>query len=316
MDTLFTTNFSDTAKAVTLNSDTIQEIRLSNFNSGRGGRGGRGRGRGTFMCTNCGKQGHTASHRWFAARTSEDAQENASQNDTIPYCDYCGRNGHAEHNCWLKPSSDVEKTAIQELNDEIKEIRAALMAQNSANDYRNETSLYALDVSHKDKECCLTAIGDSLDFTCSMDSLGESYIWIADSGCSAHCTGRLQGMISIISHGENGGDGYVQPDGTESKAIATGDLPVECYDKHGKEAGICRLTGVNYVRGQRFNLFSTTKLQLDGWIPGGNTQALRFSHPETDFVLTVDIKINTGRGCVFGAFFRPCVNPQAGESSC
>jgi hypothetical protein len=51
MDTLFTTNFSDTAKAVTLNSDTIQEIRLSNFNSGRGGRGGRGRGRGrgTFV---------------------------------------------------------------------------------------------------------------------------------------------------------------------------------------------------------------------------------------------------------------------------
>jgi hypothetical protein len=173
------------------------------------------------LCTNCGKQGHTASHCWFAARTSEDAQENANQNHTIPYCDYCGRNGHAEHNCWLKPSRDVEKTAIQELKDEIKELRAALMAQNSANDYRNETILCALDVSHKDKECCSTAIGDSLDFTCSMDSLGESHVWIADSGCSVHCTGRLQDMTSIISHGENGGDGYVQPDGTESIAIAT-----------------------------------------------------------------------------------------------
>jgi hypothetical protein len=69
MDTLFTTNFSDTAKAVTQNSDTSQEIRL-HFNTGRG----RGRGRGPFMCTNCDKQGHTASHCWFAATTSEDTQ--------------------------------------------------------------------------------------------------------------------------------------------------------------------------------------------------------------------------------------------------
>jgi hypothetical protein len=46
MDTLFMTNFSDTAKAVTQNSVPNHEIRLSHFNGGRGGRGGRDRGRG------------------------------------------------------------------------------------------------------------------------------------------------------------------------------------------------------------------------------------------------------------------------------
>jgi hypothetical protein len=226
------------------------------------------------MCTNCGKQGHTASHCWFAASTSEETQDNASENHTVPYCDYCGRKGHLEHSCWLKPSSDVQKREIQELQDEIKELRAALMAQKSANEYRIETILCALDVSHKDRECCLTASGDSLDFTCSLDSLDESHIWIADNGYSAHCTGRLQGMFGVTDHGESGGDGYVQPDGSKRMSIATGDLAVQYCDKNGTEVGPCRLQGVKYVRGQRFNLFSTTKLQLDGWIPGGNTKAL------------------------------------------
>jgi hypothetical protein len=121
----------------------------------------------------------------------------------------------------------------------------------------------------------LTAFGDSLDFTWSLESLDESHIWIADSGCSAHCTGHLQGMVGVTDHGENGGDGYVQPDGSKRISMATGDRAVQYCDKDGTEVGPCRLQGVNYVRGRRFNLFSTTKLQLDGWIPGGNTQTLR-----------------------------------------
>jgi hypothetical protein len=98
MDTLFTTNFSDTAKAVTPNSDSNQEVRLSNFNSGRGGRDGRGRGRGRgrgkFTCFNCGKSGHAASH-------CRAAKSNEQRGADGRHCDYCGKNGHLEHTCWL-----------------------------------------------------------------------------------------------------------------------------------------------------------------------------------------------------------------------
>jgi hypothetical protein len=45
--------------------------------------------------------------------------------------------------------------------------------------------------------------------------------------------------------------------------------------------GNSRFSGVNYVPGQRFNLI-TTKLRLDGWIPGGNTEALWFKRPSTE----------------------------------
>jgi hypothetical protein len=69
------------------------------------------------------------------------------------------------------------------------------------------------------------------------------------------------------------------------KCLATGDIPVVCHDKYGMEVERCRLSGVNYVQGQCFNLFSTTKLQMDGWIPGGNSEALWFTKMDSDFVV-------------------------------
>jgi hypothetical protein len=150
----------------------------------------------------------------------------------------------------------------------------------------------------------LTTVDTTLEFPRSMDLLGDPDIWIADSDCSAHCTGHKHGMIDVQKYENNSGDGYVQPDGSKRLSVSTGDLPVMCHDKHGRELGSCRMTGVNCVHGQRFNLFSTTKLQLDGWIPGGNKEALWLSHPDSDFVVKFDIKIETGRGCVFAACFR------------
>jgi hypothetical protein len=227
------------------------------------------------MCTNCDKQGHTASHCWFAATTSEDTQENASENHTVPYCDYCGRNGHLEHSCWGKPGNAVPNRAIKGLQGKIKELRAALMAQSSAIEYRTETFLcawdvgqenneYALDVGHKDKECCLTAIGDSLDFTWSLDSLDESQSDVSgmhgsEAGDSVvpvgQCTNRASVLllndlndtlfdidsssfvgVFVLSHVENNGegfatttnnsDGFVTNDGFVTKATNTNDRKV------------------------------------------------------------------------------------------
>jgi hypothetical protein len=150
----------------------------------------------------------------------------------------------------------------------------------------------------------LTTIDEVLEFPPTIDLLDDPDVWIADSGCSIHCTGYQHGMTNVIMHGHSGGEDYVQPDGSVSKTISTGDIPVTLHDKYGQEVGDCRLTGVNYVKGQRFNLFSTTKLQIDGWVPRGNTKALWFTHSGTNFVMMFDIKIETGRGCVFAAHLR------------
>jgi hypothetical protein len=102
MDTLFTTNYSETAKATVNAGNTNKELQLFYINCGRGGRGrgGRGgRGRGRFVCFNCGKSGHTASH----CRSTK-----SSENNNVRHCNFCGKNGHLEHTCWLKPGNKVQ----------------------------------------------------------------------------------------------------------------------------------------------------------------------------------------------------------------
>jgi hypothetical protein len=71
-------------------------------------------------------------------------------------------------------------------------------------------------------------------------------------------------------------------DDSESSIISVGDIPVVYQDRNGKEMGSCRLIGVNHVEGQRFHLFSTTKLLIAGWVPGGNIEALWLSRLDAE----------------------------------
>jgi hypothetical protein len=118
------------------------------------------------------------------------------------------------------------------------------------------TILCSLDVDCHAQE--IGTIDEVLELPPKLDLLNDSDVWIADGGCSIHCTGYQHGMMNVIMHGHSGGEGYAQPDGSESKTISTGDMPVTLHDKYGQEVVDCRLTGINFVKGQRFNLFRTT----------------------------------------------------------
>jgi hypothetical protein len=73
----------------------------------------------------------------------------------------------------------------------------------------------------------LTSIDEVLDFPPTLDLLDDPDVWIAaDSGCSIHCTGYHHGMTNLIMHGQSGGEVYLQPDGSVSKTVSTGGLPV------------------------------------------------------------------------------------------
>jgi hypothetical protein len=150
-------------------------------------------------------------------------------------------------------------------------------------------------------DLCLSRFGVTRRFN---NVLNDPDIWVANSGCTVHCTGFDYGMINVKKNDKGNRNTCLQLDGSENTIISTGDIPVVKHDQYGKEIGDCRLSGVNYVEGQPFNLFSTTKLLLAGWVPGGNTEALWFSRPDAEFVIKFDIKIETEHGCLFAANFR------------
>jgi hypothetical protein len=90
--------------------------------------------------------------------------------------------------------------------------------------------------------------------------LNDPDIWVANSGCTVNCTGFNHGMINVKRNEKGKGNTCLQFDGSESTILSTGDIPVVKHDRYGKEIGDCRLSRVNYVEGQRYNLFSSLEV--------------------------------------------------------
>jgi hypothetical protein len=95
--------------------------------------------------------------------------------------------------------------------------------------------------------------------------------------------------------------------------IRSGDLPVVLHNKYGMPVGNCRFSEVIYVPRQRFNLFSTTKLQLDGWIPGGDTEDLWYTRPRFRYVIEDSTGSYGSRQCPVGVEIQIV---QGGDSNC
>jgi hypothetical protein len=131
-----------------------------------------------------------------------------------------------------------------------------------------------------------------------IELLSDPNVFIADSGSSAHSTGHKHGLTNLETKDLEAP--FVQPNGLEVVPLGQGDLPVTVCDQHGKTLQDVTLTDVKYVKDQHFNLISTTKLQRDGWIPGGNETASWFT--KGDKRIKFDIMIPTADGCIFAVY--------------
>ena len=87
-------------------------------------------------------------------------------------------------------------------------------------------------------------------------------VWIADSAATVHSTGHQVGMFDIkkVSTG-----GITIANGEEQKIKLFGSLKGTMCDQHGDQQGEAVIENVKLVPTQKFNLFSTTKLQTKGW---------------------------------------------------
>ena len=139
--------------------------------------------------------------------------------------------------------------------------------------------------------------------------LSDPNVFVADSGSSSHTTGHNLGMQDTeIYKG-----GFLQPGGGENKASMRGTLPVVHCTKDGNELGKYRIN-VKYVKNQRFNLMSETRLALDGWETFGNSASRWATKGAAKIIF--DIKIDVGDdGCVFAGYFKRNVGPAAALAS-
>lgn len=240
------------------------------------------------QCFLCKKRGHKASQcPNKKAKGNPPKQEETKESKKSVTCTFCGKQGHEEDKCWLKPGNKVPAHAVKLLQ---KQVQAANVGKSN------------------DKEVQLCQVVEQVvphllelqlqHFPGTLALLNDPNVFVADSGSSSHSTGHSIGIEDLQVYK---GGSFVQPSGAEAKPTSRGSLPVTLCDCNGNELRECRLM-VNYVKGQKFNLISETKLQLDGWIPGGNKTSRWMT--KGDVRIVFDIMIKTQEGCVFAAYFK------------
>ena len=87
---------------------------------------------------------------------------------------------------------------------------------------------------------------------------------------------------------------------TVAKGTHTGDLPGVRCDHQGNQLDNVVLTNVSVVPSSAFNLFSITKMQLQGWLLSGNKDTLWIT--KGCRTIWCDIKIEMLEGCVFAMY--------------
>ena len=284
MEMLYDLTLGEAAKKASANSEAEEkkEVSLSQYDKKKGKGSGDGSGNEKFKgrCFNCGKIGHRKAECTAPKRKgSADPPNNPPKAESGNNCTLCGVKGHTENKCWMKEGNTVPASAIKVLQRKIKDLSAA-----------------AINVDREEKDMlCQHIDGKKVSFPKTMGLLNDPTIWIADSACTAHSTCHKNGMIELSK--PNDGAVFIQPNGSELKHEATGKIPVTACDQYGETLQNFTLTNVKYVKEQKFNLFSTSRIVMDGWKPSGGKDALIFEKGEHKLIF--DIKIPTATSCLF-----------------
>ena len=86
------------------------------------------------------------------------------------------------------------------------------------------------------------------------------------------------------------------------EATAIADIPGTICDQHGREHGHGTLRDVILLENGKYNLFSLTKMMLEGWTLGGDKEAIWLS--KGDQTITFDIKIPTPKGVIYAMYMK------------
>ena len=137
-----------------------------------------------------------------------------------------------------------------------------------------------------------------MSFPSIAELLKDPCVWIGDTGAAKHITPHTQGMKNMKQ--DKSGTGITMGNDIVAKGTHTGDLPGIRCDHQGNQLDNVVLTNVSVVPSLAFNLFSITKMQLQGWMLGGDKNNLWITKGRR--TIRFDIKIETPEGCVFAMY--------------
>ena len=138
-----------------------------------------------------------------------------------------------------------------------------------------------------------------LDMPAPFDLLKEPDIWICDTGASCHSTNSLQGATNI----RNSGISTVGHAGVPITTTKTINIPGKFVSRDGTMTMSATLTDVGYNQTMNYNLFSLSRMLVQGWrIKSGDSTGISIENGKGS-VISFDIVVKTSRGAIFAARF-------------
>jgi hypothetical protein len=129
----------------------------------------------------------------------------------------------------------------------------------------------------------------AMEFPKDQTFLDNPNVWIGDIGVSVHMTPHRNGMNNVKK--AKGNDAITMGNGKSEDATVIGNIDGKLCDKNGNTLNDAKISDVTHLPKGKYNLFSITKLQNDGWILGGNADAIWLT--KGDIEIKFNIKIPT-----------------------
>jgi hypothetical protein len=293
----------------TKRSEDDEELTLSAFNE---------------TCFNCGKKGHKST------KSKKKAGGKTGKGKFAGKCNACGKPGHMARTCWendenayLRPKnwtsgkgSEVAAIAAVELllgaidgvteDDDGCVLCNQDMHKDVLKDDDDAYDIIRYDESFVDDSIKSKARNEAFGLTgitffpISRALLTDPNVFIADTGSTVHSTRFKSGFKNAKKGSDN--DVITMGKGAREGTAMIGDLQGTMCTKEGNELAVATLKDVAYLLALKFNLFSVTKLQQDGWILHGDKDQIKLTKGNCSVVF--NIVIDTPKGAIFAMYLK------------
>jgi hypothetical protein len=140
----------------------------------------------------------------------------------------------------------------------------------------------------------------AMAFPKDQNFLDNPNLWIVDTGASVHMTPHCNDKINVKK--AKGNDAITMGNGKNEDTAVIGSIDGKLCNKNGNTLNDAKISDVAHLPKGKYNLFSITKLQNNGWKLGGDADAIWLT--KGDIEIKFDIKIPTPKGVLYAMYHK------------